>query len=93
MNKDNNIRYTNRYSSTDEFDDKGRWARVAYFKRIQIAWISKLKVKDKEVYSVRLHFPTLGNDTATDSKILYSLEEAKMWLEERWKWFTNEVKS
>ena len=35
------IKYIPRYSSTDEPDEQGRWARVAYFKdKVQIAWIS-----------------------------------------------------
>ena len=34
------IEYFERYSSTDEPDKMGRWARTAVYKNIRIAWIS-----------------------------------------------------
>ena len=93
------ITYVTRYSSTGEPDDKGRWARIAVFKDIQIAWITKFsddKFKDNVTggffYFVDNRFPTLYNDSSTDHKVCNSLQEAKDFVQERWDWFTNHVK-
>ena len=85
------IIYNTRYSDTDKLDKFGRWARTASYKGIRIAWISKFEQEDKEYYSVSLHFPTLNNDTATEHKTFYSLDEAKEFVNERWNWFLNAV--
>ena len=85
------IEYLDRYSDTDLPDDKGRWARSAVYKNIRIAWISKLEVKGKAVFSVFCHFPTMQNDTANEHKVCYSFDEAKDFVNERWRWFLNAV--
>ena len=85
-----NINYISRYSSTDEPDERGRWARVAYFKnKIQIAWISLVTFVDKQgetqkTYLVTCHFPTLCNDTANNHYSGKTFEEAKEWLKKEW---------
>jgi hypothetical protein len=86
------IKYQKRYSFNNEYDHMGRWARIAYFRNIHIAWINRLENKGKTLFSVSLHFPTMQNDTANDHKVCYSLEEAKEFVKERWEWFINEVR-
>ena len=85
------IKYVNRYSQTDAPDDVGRWARTAIYKNIRIAWISRLEVKGKVVFSVSCHFPTRQSDIANEYKVCYSLDEAKEFVNERWEWFLNAV--
>lgn len=81
------IEYIPRYSNTEEPDDMGRWARLAIFKNIRIAWISRIENNEKVVFSVICHFPTMQNDTANEHKICSSFEEAKEFVNERWNWF------
>ena len=85
------IEYLARYSQTEEPDNKGRWARIAYVNKINIAWINRLEVKGVVVFSVSCHFPTLQNDTANEHKVCYSFDEAKEFVEERWRWFLSQV--
>jgi len=47
------IEYFNRYSNTDLPDDMGRWARIAIYKNIRIAWISRLENKGKIIFSAQ----------------------------------------
>jgi hypothetical protein len=85
------IEYSHRYSSTELPDDMGRWARIAKYKNIRIAWISRLEIKDKVVFTVSCHFPTMQNDTANEHKVCYNIDEAKDFVKERWEWFLNVV--
>ena len=85
------IKYLPRYSDTDLPDDMGRWARTAIYKNIRIAWISRLEVKGKVVFSVSCHFPTMENDTANENKVCFSIDEAKHFVKERWEWFLRTV--
>jgi hypothetical protein len=85
------IEYYDRYSNTDLPDDMGRWARIAIYKNIRIAWISRLNNKGQIIFSVSCHFPTLQNDTANEHKICHSIEEAKEFVNEKWKWFINKI--
>ena len=85
------IKYFPRYSDTDLPDNMGRWARTAIYKNIRIAWISRLEVKGKVVFSVSCHFPTMQNDTANENKVCFSLDEAKNFVKERWEWFLRTV--
>lgn len=85
------IEYLNRYSDTDLPDDMGRWARLAVYRNIRIAWISRIGNKGRDIFRVTCHFPTMQNDTANEHKIFYSLEEAKEFVSERWNWFLNAV--
>ena len=85
------IEYQNRYSQTDEPDEQGRWARTATYRNIRIAWISKHFIKDKYTFCVNCHFPTMQNDTANESKVFFSLDEAKEFVSERWNFFLNAV--
>jgi hypothetical protein len=85
------IEYQNRYSQTDEPDKQGRWARTATYKNIRVAWISKHIIQNSETFCVTLHFPTMNNDTANESKVFFSLEDAKEFVSERWNFFLTAV--
>ena len=85
------IEYINRYSETDLPDNLGRWARLAVYKNIRIAWISRIENKGKVIFSVSCHFPTMQNDTANEHKICYSINESKEFVNERWNWFLNVI--
>ena len=87
------IKWDNRYSSTLEDDNMGRWAKVAYAGRFdnvgflnekvcrwQIAWISKIDLGDKK-FMVRYDFPNWGKTTFD------TLEQAKLEVEEKFRWF------
>lgn len=85
------IEYLNRYSDTDSPDEQGRWARLAVYKNIRIAWISRVEAQNRVVFVVSCHFPTMQNDSANEHKVCNSLNEAKGFVEERWKWFLGAV--
>lgn len=85
------IQYFNRYSTTDLPDNMGRWARTATYRNIRIAWISRVQTKDKIVFCASCHFPTMQNDTANESKVFETFEQAKDFVNERWKWFLDAV--
>lgn len=87
------IEYFNRYSDTHIPDKLNRWARIAVFKNIRIAWISKHINQGKEIYVATCHFPTMQNDTANESKVFYSLDEAKDFVSERWDFFLKKIVS
>ena len=86
------IEYLNRYSETDLPDNLGRWARLAVYKNIRIAWISRFEIKDKVLFSVSCNFPTMQNDTANEHKICNSIYESKDFVNERWNWFLKAIK-
>jgi hypothetical protein len=85
------IEYKNRYSQTDNLDDLGRWARLAVYKNIRIAWISGKKIDKGIIFLVSLHFPTMQNDTANENKVFNSINEAKEFVRERWDWFLKHI--
>ena len=85
------IKYFPRYSDTELPDDMGRMAITAIYKNIRIAWISRLEVKDRVVFSVSCHFPTMQNDTANEHNVCLTFDEAKDFVKERWEWFLNAV--
>lgn len=85
------IEYLNRYSSTDLPDDMGRWARLAIFKNIRLAWISRVDNKGTILFIASCHFPTMQNDIANENKVFKSLEEAKEFVSERWAWFLSAI--
>ena len=85
------IEYFNRYSNTDLPDNMGRWARIGIYKNIRVSWISRVQTKDKIVFCASCHFPTMQNDTANESKVFFSLEDAKDFVSERWNFFLTAV--
>lgn len=86
------IKYNNRYSNDNNPDDMGRWARIASYKDIRIAWIQRIESNDIIRYSVVCHFPTMANDMANEIEICESIESAKEFIEERWEWFLEKIK-
>ena len=87
------IEYLERYSTTDELDKLGRWARIAVFKQITIAWISKHKDENGDyIFMVNNRFPTMCNNQANETRICKSLEASKDFVNERWEWFKEQVK-
>jgi len=85
------IEYFDRYSCTDLPDELGRWARIAVYKNIRIAWISRVDVENHLIFSVFCHFPTMQNDTANEHKVCLTLNEAKDFIDGRWEWFLENV--
>lgn len=85
------IEYIPRYSNTDLPDKMGRWARIAIYKNIRIAWINRIDLKGEIIFSVFCHFPTMQNDLANEHKICFSFDEAKDFVKERWEWFLTAV--
>ena len=85
------IEYFPRYSNTHLPDDMGRWARLATYKNIRIAWINRIENKGKIIFLVTCHFPTRQSDIANEHKVCYSLDEAKEFVRERWEWFLSAV--
>ena len=73
--------WNSRYSDTMEPDKIGRWARIMKFKEVTFAWISRMEINNKIIYSCKLYFPTLKNDTANDFKTFSNFDEAKEWCE------------
>ena len=74
------ITYQDRYSSTDEPDKMGRWARIGIYNNIRVSWISRVETKDKIVFCASCHFPTMQNDTANESKVFLALKMQKILL-------------
>jgi len=78
-----------RYSKTSEPDDKGRWARLVFFKeKVLIAWIHGLTIDGKIVkYSTSLYFPINTNDMPHGVESFDTYEEAFEYVISKWNWF------
>lgn len=83
------VEYKPRYSDTDEPDDIGRWARIVFYKGLQIGWISKTKNNDR--FLIAGTFPTDGNDGSKYGDVAYSLEEAKAKFEKAFGIFIDKI--
>ena len=99
MEKKIKIKWCNRYSSTIEDDDMGRWARVAYAGKLdcfgfyrnrvsyfEIAWISKLRYKNKIKFLITYRFPQADNQYTFDN-----LNDAKKQVAKSFNWFIKMV--
>lgn len=89
------IKWDQRYSTTMEDDEQGRWARIAYsgnFKKgkmgfvnnrvaqWQIAWIDKIIIKDKLYFKVKYEFPSNRDYVFEDLEQAYkAVEESFIW--------------
>ena len=71
--------WENRYSSNENTDDIGRWARIGYYNGFCISWINGYVSIDKKVidrkqtgvcnlFLVHLQFPTSGNQGGETKK-------------------------
>ena len=93
------MKWKERYSFTDEPDEKGRWARLCYNdNEVMVAWVNRLQfIKTPEevetiIFSVSCYFPTRPN---TDSPCKFAnfafFDEAKEWVEKEWNGFTKSI--
>lgn len=89
-----NLKWQSRYSSTPDPDERGRWARLLYFKNMLIVWVSMIHKDQKEpVFVVKTFFPLPGNgDGATASRLAHSEDEAKKIAEGMWQEFLELVR-
>lgn len=85
-----------RYSSTMQPDDMGRWARIAYVGNFgikegkitvfEVAWIKQKEHNNEILFVVSPSFPY-------QSKYVFkTLEEAKESVEKEFNWFINNLK-
>jgi hypothetical protein len=81
-----------RYSSTDEPDNQGRWARVCHYRGYLIGWVSRIDATGKRVYSRNNYFPTSGNDMPYETVVVKTLEQAKQEIERGFLEFIEQVK-
>ena len=96
--KDNNgctmlaaeISWMPRYSFTEQPDEQGRWARMAMFRSLKIAWINMMVMPDGEiVYHLDTFFPTSSNDLPFSTSTHKTFIEAKRNAENLWLTFLN----
>jgi len=81
----NKFKYISRYSETDELDNHGRWARICYYNKLPICWISKRKHDDVIYFQVNDYFPSINSDTPNycGIELVKDFEEIKIDLENR----------
>jgi hypothetical protein len=72
-----------RYSSTDEPDKQGRWARMCHYRGLMIAWVYMIVHDDKINYTVKDYFPSDGYSLPFKGDITKSYEAAKAGVERR----------
>lgn len=88
------IKYEKRYSFTGEFDETGRWARIAYVNDLQIGWIHKLKHENSVRFLVNCQFPTrTRTDVPRESDVFDTYKDAQIYLKEKWELFLSITKS
>lgn len=67
------IKWIEKYSSTEEPDEMGRWARMGIVNGITICTISK--VKDR--YCSHMYLPTRLSDSPHEVQVFLTFDEAK----------------
>jgi len=84
-----------RYSSTEENDKHGRWARLCYYNNKLISWIERIDhVSYGRFFSVKDFFPTIMQDDPCyhiGSERDKDFEVLKKEVEERFKSFINDI--
>ena len=89
----NKITFIERYSSTDEPDDKGRWARkVLYNNELCIGWIKRFEHSEKVMFCLSGFFPTTGNDGPNFHGIYPTYKESQEKLIDLWNEFLKKIK-
>jgi hypothetical protein len=84
------ISWLPRYSFDDKSDKQGRWARIAMFRSIKIAWINRFERPDGEVkYHLSTFFPVSSNDLPFQSSVHETFIDAKRNAENLWVTFIN----
>jgi hypothetical protein len=95
--------WESRYSSNENTDDIGRWARIGYYNGFCISWINGYVSIDKKVidrkqtgvcnlFLVHLQFPTSGNQGG-EVKKFDTIEEAKQFTVDMFKDFAKKVRN
>jgi hypothetical protein len=65
----------------------GRWARKAIYRKLHIAWISRIESNGVIKFIVNTYFPLTGNDCPNKHEICSTYEDAKMVVETLWTQF------
>jgi len=87
------IEIRQRYSSTDEPDEMGRWARILYYNNLTIAWIDRLEnKKGKVVFVVKCYFPCNESDVPRGTFIADTYEDALKLAKREWNKFKRRIK-
>lgn len=84
--------WINRYSSNENTDEMGRWARIGYYNGFMISWITgycinkeKIEIKKEagkcNLFTAHLLFPCSSNQGGNIEKF-DTIEEAKKYSEE-----------
>jgi len=82
-----------RYSSTDEPDKQGRWARTCHYRGYMIAWVDKIVCDGNIInYAVRDYFPSNGNSLPRIGSVTKNYEAAKAGVERRFREFLEKCK-
>lgn len=76
-----NFNWSTRYSSTEEPDKQGRWARICHYKDLNIAWVNMINHDGKRIFSINGHFPVSGNDMPDFMAKADCIENAKIMVE------------
>lgn len=85
------LKWEPRYSTTDQPDDSGRWARICYYNGLQIGWINRVDNEGTVIFSYKTTFPVSGNDLAIGTGFKYTFQEAKDELEKMWSKFLQKI--
>lgn len=86
-----NFEWATRYSSTDEPDKQGRWARICHYKDLNIAWVNMIEHDDKKIFTISGHFPVNGNDMPDYFEKTDTFEKAKEMVESEFMKFLDHV--
>jgi hypothetical protein len=86
------IEIINRYSNTDEPDERGRWARKIIYKGFLIGWISRLEhVKGEVMFEGICYFPSNSNDSPNSHFIEKSYNECLESIVAEWEKFKEKI--
>lgn len=82
----------NRYSDTDETDERGRWARKIIYNEFLIGWITRLQNKKKEAkFEGICYFPSNSNDNPNSHFIEKSYDECLESIVTEWEKFKEKI--
>lgn len=85
------LQWHSRYSDTDEPDKMNRWARILYFKNLQIGWVKRVEANKVIIFSAQTYFPVSGNDYPLGLRVFATIQEAKDYIENEWYKFKIEL--
>jgi len=76
-----------RYSNNEKPDKQGRWARLCFYRKFLIAWISRQQINETIMYVVTDYFPSNGNSSPCFVEATEDFEKAKEGVEKRFNEF------